>query len=186
MEHTTAIIFAALAVIGVAVVILTTIRKTKKAEDNKMSQVDKENDEYINYLKRQRQETAFIESYQWEDDPSIPSEDEWMSKPCKVIQRNDRHKIINTTFGEAYKMAQKCIDMCFEHFEGRSSLWFPFVVVSVEDESAIDERDRPSQRFWYRCEGYSHTKRVEFNNAKKDKYSEDEIGNPIVIYNKKD
>lgn len=183
MEHTTAIIFAALALIGVAVVILTTIRKTK---DKKVSQADKENDEYIGYLKREREETAFIESYQWEDDPTIPSEDEWMSKPCKVIQRNNRHKIINTTYGEAYKMVQKYIDMCFEHFEGRSSLGFPFIVKPVEDESAIEERDRPSERFSFHYEGYWHKKRVEFNNAKKDKYSEDENGNPIAIYNQKD
>lgn len=164
MEHTTFIIFAALAVIGVAVVILTTIRKTK---DKKVSQADKENDEYIDSLKRERQETAFIESYKWEDDPTIPSEDEWMSKPCKVTQRNDRHKIINTTFGEAYKMVQKYIDMCFEHFEGRSPLWLPFIVKPVEDESAIEERDRPSQRFMYNFEGYCYKKRAEFYNAKK-------------------
>ena len=176
MEHTTVIIFAALAVIGVAVVILTTIRKTKKAEDNKMSQVDKENDEYINYLKRQRQETAFIESYQWEDDPTIPSEDEWKSKPCKVTQRNDRRKIINTTYGEAYKMVQKYIDMCFEHFEGRSSKWLPFFVEPVEDENSINELDRPSHYFLNHFDDYWHKKWVEFN----------KVGNPIVIYNKKD
>lgn len=161
---TLTVILITLAVIGVAVVILTTIRKTK---DKKVSQADKENDDYIDSLKRERQETAFIESYQWEDDPSIPSEDEWKTKPCKVTQRNDRHKIINTTFGEAYKMVQKYIDMCFEHFEGRSSLWLPFIVEPVEDESAIDERDRPSQRFQNHFDGYCHNKWVEFHNAKK-------------------
>lgn len=164
MEHTTAIIFAALAVI-VVVVILTTIRKNNKTEDKKVSLADKANEAYVD---RQRQEDAFIESYQWEDDPDIPAEDEWKTKPCKVIQRNDSHKIINTTYEEAYKMVQKYIDMCFERFDGQTSLFWPFIVKPVDDESAIDERDRPSERFSSHYVGYWHKKKHEFDQAKKD------------------
>lgn len=161
---TSTVILVALAVIGVAVVILTTIRKTK-TEDKKVSLADKANDAYVDI---QRQVTAFIESYQWEDDPTIPSEYEWKSKPCKVIQRDDRHKIINTTFGEAYKMVQKYIDMCFEHFGGQNSKYWPFVFEPVEDENAIKDIDRPFNRFLTHCDGYWQKKWVEYNANKKD------------------
>lgn len=164
----TILILAILAVIGITVVILVTIHNNKKTEDNTKDQA------YAYQVKkdiaeRERQDTAFIESYQWEDDPLLPSEDEWKTKPCTVTQRNDRRKIIYTTFEEAYKMAQKYIDMCFEHFDGQNTGYWPFIVEPNEDEGGIDDLYRPSRCFKRHCDGYCHKKRIEYNAKLKSK-----------------
>lgn len=167
ISPTTAILVA-LAVIGVAVVILTTIRKNKKTENDTGDlayayQLKK------NITERKRQDTAFIESYEWEDDPLLPGEDEWKTKLCTVTQRTDRRKIIYTTFEEAYKMVQKYMDMCFEHFEGQNTGYWPFIVEPEDEEDGIDDVYRPSKCFHKHCEEYRRKKWMECNANKQHK-----------------